>query len=87
MIDGKKPLVAVENIKDWSIGYRFYEELDTFSLIPNATITMYNNLEADLVLRCKLVTTNMRPNFANDNKPSKDYAYKPIRPSYLPRRD
>ena len=61
----------------------FYEELDTvFSYFPTATITMYNNLDADLVSRCKLVSDQYEARaFANDNKPTKDYAYKPIRPS------
>ena len=46
----------------------FYEELDTvLSYFPNATITMYNNLEADLVSRCKLVTDQYEARtFAND---------------------
>ena len=63
----------------------FYEELDTvFSYFPTATITMYNNLDADLVSRCKLVSDQYEARaFANDNKPTKDYAYKPIRPSAL----
>ena len=34
---------------------------------------MYNNLEADLVSRCKLVTDQYEARtFANDNKPTKE---------------
>ena len=63
----------------------FYEKLDIFfSYFPSATVTMYKNLETDLSSRCKLVADQYEArNFANDNKPTKDYAYKPLKPTAL----
>ena len=63
----------------------FYMELDTFfSYVPSATITMDHKLATDIISRCNLVADQYEArNFANKNKPTKDYAYKPVKPSEL----